>query len=59
MANKTNQTTPEAIANKERLRKAIEMRVQGFSLEEVASELGWNSPQAAHKAIKASLKRPR
>jgi predicted transcriptional regulator len=55
MANKTNQTTAEAIANKERVRKAIELRVQGFSLDEVAGELGWNSPQAASKAIKTAL----
>lgn len=55
MANKTNQTTPQAIANKDRVRKAIELRVQGFSLEDVAAELGWNSPQAASKAIKTAL----
>lgn len=55
MALKTNQTTPEAIAQKERVSKAIEMRVQGFSLEEVAAALDWNSPQAASKAIKTAL----
>lgn len=57
MGNKTGKTDEEAINKNERIRKAIEMRIKGFSLEEVASDLGWNSPQAAHKALKAALEK--
>jgi DNA-binding transcriptional MerR regulator len=55
MARKTGKTTPEAIASHDKKLKAVRMREDGFSLEEIADALGWNSPQAAHKAIKSVL----
>lgn len=55
MANKTGKTDADAIARADRVKKAIEMRINGFSLSEVAVELGWNSEQAASKAIKTAL----
>lgn len=55
MGRKTGKTTAEAIASHEKKIKAVRMREDGFSLEEIAEALGWNSPQAAHKAIKSVL----
>lgn len=55
MARKTGKTNQEAIANHKKKVKAVQMREDGFSLEEIADALGWNSAQAAHKAIKSVL----
>lgn len=52
-----NKTDAEAIAHNEKVRKAIEMRVSGATIEEVAAALGWNTHQAASKAIRNALKK--
>lgn len=48
-------TDAEAIAAQERAVKAVRLRKAGLPYEEVAAECGFNSPQAAHKAVKSLL----
>jgi DNA-binding transcriptional MerR regulator len=55
MGNTTGKTSAKAIEEHKRKLKAVEMRENGFSLDEIADSLGWNSPQAVHKAIKSVL----
>lgn len=55
MARKTGATDQQTIELSKRKLKAVEMRENGFSLQEIADSLGWNSEQAAHKAIKSVL----
>lgn len=55
MGNTSGKTDAEAISNHRRKLKAVQMREDGFSLDEIAESLGWNSAQAAHKAIKSVL----
>lgn len=57
MARKSGATDAKAIDLTKRKIKALEMRENGFSLQEVADKLGWNSEQAAHKAIKSILEK--
>lgn len=45
------------IANRQRALRAVELRRDGWTLQAIADELGWNSPQAATMAIKRSLDR--
>ena len=39
----------------ERLKKAIDLRKAGHTYETIAEQCGWNSPQAAHKAVQKAL----
>ncbi|MBX3288438.1 MAG: hypothetical protein KF855_03740 [Acidobacteria bacterium] len=55
MARKSGATDEKAIDLTRRKLKAVEMRENGFSLQEIADTLGWNSEQATHKAIKSVL----
>jgi DNA-binding transcriptional MerR regulator len=55
MSKKTGKTDANAITNHKRKLKAVQMREDGFSLEEIAESLGWNSAQAVHKAVKSVL----
>ena len=50
------QTTPEQIELAERVRKGLLLRRQGASYEQIATECGWNSAQAAHKAISKAIR---
>lgn len=47
----------EIAANRMRALRAIELRRDGWTLQAIADELGWNSPQAATMAIKRTLDR--
>lgn len=55
MARPRNQTSPEVIENAARKAKALEMRQEGRTFQEIADELGWNSPQAAWEAVKSAI----
>lgn len=55
MGRKTGATTDAAIALHNKKLKAVQMREDGFTLDEIAEALGWNSAQAVHKAIKSVL----
>lgn len=58
MARKNGKTTSaKKILVTERVRKALELRLRGSSLAVIARECGYNSEQAAYKAIKAALDR--
>lgn len=50
-------TDPSSIAHVERVAKAIAMRKEGKQYDEIARELGWNSPQACHKVVKKALEK--
>lgn len=39
-----------------RLRDAMELRKAGVPYATIAERLGWNSPQAAHKAVQKAIK---
>lgn len=47
----------EIVRNRQRALRAIELRRDGWTLQAIADELGWNSPQAATMAIKRTLDR--
>jgi hypothetical protein len=48
-------TSPETIAAKIKAAKALELRMAGKTYPAIAEEAGYNSPQAAHDAVKRSL----
>ena len=43
------------IEREERRRQAIKLAVDGYTYEEIAERLGYNSRQAAHRDVKAAL----
>ena len=45
----------EKIAHREKVLQAIELRKAGVTLRDIATRLGWNSPQAAHKSIRSVM----
>jgi hypothetical protein len=45
----------QKIEREERRRHATKLAVDGYTYQEIADELGYNSPQAAHKDVKAGL----
>lgn len=51
-ASKTHPSNAEAIL---RAHKALELRAEGKTFREIAAELGYNSPQAAHKAVMTAI----
>lgn len=58
MARQRNtKTSPRVIARTAKVRKAIELRMAGWSLEEIAVQCGWHSRQAVHAAILVTLQR--
>lgn len=50
--NKTNAAT---IQSRLKAAKAVELRMEGKTFSEIARELGYNSQQAAHDAVKRAL----
>jgi hypothetical protein len=50
-------TDPEAIEAADRAIKATRLRTAGLSYAEIAEACGYNSEQAAHKAVSSLLKR--
>lgn len=48
-------TSPETAAAKSKAAKALELRMEGKTFEAIASELKYNSKQAAYDAVKRSL----
>jgi DNA-binding transcriptional MerR regulator len=50
-------TDPESIAAAERAIQATRLRAAGLSYAEIAEACGYNSEQAAHKAVSSLLKR--
>lgn len=57
MARKQNgqKTKPETIEAKEKAVRALEARKEGKTFAQIADEVGYNSPQAAHDAVKRAL----
>jgi hypothetical protein len=51
----TSQRVAQRIEREERRRAATKMAVDGHTYQEIADALGYNSPQAAHKDVKAGL----
>lgn len=50
---------PQRIAGAERQVRALRLRALGYSYAQIADAAGYNSRQAAHKAIMSALARPR
>jgi AraC-like DNA-binding protein len=49
------QRVAQRIEREERRRHATKLAVEGYTYQEIADQLGYNSPQAAHKDVKAGL----
>jgi DNA-binding transcriptional MerR regulator len=49
-------TSPETAAARERAAKAMDLRKQGFTFDEIAVALGYTSRQRAHEAVMRMLK---
>lgn len=50
-----HKTSPETAEAKMRAAKALELRMEGKTFSVIAQEAGYNSPQAAHDAVKRAL----
>ena len=50
-------TRPENLTTRERHARAVELRVQGFTLDEIAKRLGYSNRSAVGKAIDSQLRR--
>lgn len=50
-----HKTSPETAEAKMRAAKALELRMEGKTFATIAKEAGYNSPQAAHDAVKRAL----
>lgn len=50
-------TKPETIEARMKAAKALELRMEGKSFDQIAEEAGYNSRQAAHDAVKRALDR--
>lgn len=48
-------TRPDTIAAKEKAAQALTLRKEGLTFAEIASIAGYNSPQAAHNAVKRAI----
>lgn len=49
-------TGAKVVQAKLRAEKALQLRAEGRTFREIASEVGYNSVQAAHEAVKRALK---
>lgn len=56
MARNKNQTSPSTIDAKLRAAKALELRMEGMKFDDIATELGYNSKQAAFDAVTRELR---
>lgn len=57
-SNKKGKTTgAKAILLTAKVRQALQLRIAGYSLREVAQQCGYNSEQAVYEAIKTALAR--
>lgn len=54
--NNGQKTSPQTAKAKIKAAKALEARMEGKTFEVIAGEVGYNSPQAAHDAVKRALK---
>lgn len=52
-----NKTNPDTIASRLKAVKAMELRMEGLPFTEIARQVGYNSQQAAHDAVKRALLR--
>ena len=56
MARNKNKTSPSTIDAKVRAARALELRMEGMKFDDIATELGYNSKQAAFDAVSRELK---
>jgi hypothetical protein len=49
-------TSPRRLLAAEKQRRALEMKIAGAILEQIAAEVGYKSPSGAYQAIQAALK---
>lgn len=56
MPSHEQKTTPQRIAAKVKAAKALELRKEGQTFQAIAETAGYNSPQAAHEAVKRAIK---
>lgn len=50
-------TSEQNLRGRERQAMAVELRVQGFTLQQISDQLGYRSAASVHEAIKSQLKR--
>lgn len=50
-------TSPRRLSATKRQARALELRARGKTFQAIADELGYNSPQAAHKAVTTGLRK--
>jgi hypothetical protein len=55
MAGKVYQLTPTHLSRAEKRRRALELRVKGYSFQEIAGELGYADSRMAHNVVRDEL----
>jgi len=55
MAGKVYQLTPTRLSRAEKGRRALELRVKGYSFQEIADELGYADSRVAHNVVRDEL----
>jgi hypothetical protein len=55
MAGKVYQLTPTRLCRAEKGRRALELRVKGYSFQEIADELGYADSRVAHNVVRDEL----
>lgn len=56
-ANRGRQTSPRTIAQRRKQQQAVELRAQGLTFEQIATELGYKTRDVAYRAVKSVLDR--
>ena len=57
MARGDSKTSPRRLLAVERQVRALELRSQGWTFEQIAQSAGFNSRQAAHKSVSSAITR--
>jgi len=52
-----SKTSPRIIKSRERQALALELRKSGATYQQIADQLGYRSPQSAHKSVTSALKK--
>ena len=54
--NNGKKTRPETIESQKRKAEALELRKMGFTFEQIAEQVGYNSKQAAYEAVRTAIR---
>ena len=53
---KSTKNSPAAIASAEKKARALDLKKQGWTYEQIAADLGYTDRSSAHKAVSAALR---